>query len=281
MARKKTDTGSYSTRLLALLLLVVLCALCVLGWRWQESLVVEQVDVAGAHQATRSALLELARIDTGAVLFGVDPALVADRVQRHPWVRTASVSRLPTGVLRIAVDERTPVLLALDDRDRPSHYVDAEGYQMPLADSLAFDVPLLRGLDAAYHPIRKVEPASVRALAATLGAVADDALLAELELRPDGELWAYLVSSSSAGTVPVRLGRDDFDVRLRRLRAFWQSAVEHQPEKTFHLIDLRFDGQIVTREGQRPGREAGGDVPGASTAQVPDAARAAGGSRDY
>ncbi len=275
MPKKKKHSGSYSTRLLVLLLLVVLVALGALGWRWQATLAVERIDVVGAEHAPRAALLELARVDTGAVLYDVSAALVADRVQRHPWVGAASVTRLPTGTLRIAVAERVPVLLALGEEGRPSHYIDAAGHQMPLADSVAYDVPLIRGLTAPYHPIRPAQPEAVQRLAAALEPVAAGALLSELEVRAEGDVWAYLVPTGGRAVVPVRLGDEDFPVRLKRLRAFWQGAVEPQQDKTFKLIDLRFDGQIVTREEPRT------ETHRASAAQAPASAQATnGGSPD-
>ncbi len=221
----------------------------VLGRHWQATLPCLRIEVTGAHRAPVDSLVALARVDTGMVLFDIDPALVEDRVARHPWVASARVRRLPTGTLAIRVQERVPVLLVLDARGRPSHYLDADGAQMPAA-GVAFDVPLLRGLDQPYHPVQQVQRPEVRALLAALAGLdpGTEALIAEVDLRASGEVWIHTTPAGGQGSIPVRLGQDAFAPKLARLRAFWRQGVLPRSDKRFHLIDLRFDSQIITRE---------------------------------
>ena len=46
----------------------------------------------------------------------------------------------------------------------------------------------------------------------------------------------------------VRLGDSGFEERFRRLKAFWDQAVLTRPGTRYASVDLRFDGQIITRE---------------------------------
>ena len=233
----------------SLLMLLGLGALGVLGSQWMAELPVERIALRGLHHADSTALIDLAQVDTGMVLFDVDPALVADRVRRHPWVRTASATRYPSGTLRITVQERVPVMLVMDRRGRPAHYLDRAGFAMPLAAGAVYDLPLLRGLRERYHPVRRLQDERVRdllALFATLDAETD-ALVSELELKRSG-VHLYTTPVGGRGSLEVQLGRAGFAEKLKRLRAFWHQAVLPQPDKRFHVIDLRFDGQIVTRE---------------------------------
>lgn len=253
MAKKK-KTLQTTTIFRALGVAVVIGAVALLGWlawQWQANLRVEEIDLAGHERAARDTLLALARVDTGAVLFALDPDFVADRLRRHPWVRTAEATRLPTGTLRLRVEERQPAALALDLSGAPAYYLDAEGFQMPLDSGAVYDVPLISGLDAPYQPVRPVQHEAARAL---LAALADEALLREGAARvseiafADGEAWLYTAPTGTRAAVPVRLGAEDFGPKLKTLRAFWQQAVRAHPQKTFDLIDLRFQGQVVTRE---------------------------------
>lgn len=231
-------------------LLIVVGALGVLGWHWATHLTCEQVAVEGTHHADPAALLKLAQVDTGMVLIGIDPVLVADRVQRHPWVAEASVLRLPTGTIRIDVTERVPVALAFDEQGRPSHYLDREDFMMPVVAGTAYDVPVLHGLRDAYNPVVPVEHAATRALLTALAELDPEtnALISEMELRASGDWWLHTTPLPDRGSVLVRIGAADYADRLRRLRAFWEQAVLTRPETQFRLIDLRFDSQIVTRE---------------------------------
>ncbi len=232
------------------------CALAALGlaawwgYQWQRHLKVERIEVTGVHHAEPGALVELAGVDTTMRLFGLDPALVADRVERHPWVRRAEVTRRPTGTLAIHVTGRTPLVLALDANGTPARDLDARGFQVPADSGVVYDVPLLRGLDEPYHPMRRLQGEDARALLEALSAL-NDTLVSEIERRPDGEWWLYTAPTDVRGVTPVRLGHAPFAPKLRRLRAFWRQAVRTQPATRFEVIDVRFDGQVVTRETDR------------------------------
>lgn len=221
-----------------------------LGWHWMATLRCERIEFSGVRHADTAALLALAQVDTGLVLFDIDPVLVEDRVQRHPWVMAVRAMRLPTGTLAIDVQERRPVALVLDRQGRPAHYLDRGGYALPLVPGAAYDVPLLRGLRTPYHPVRSLQDERIRTLLVALAAVDDetDALVSEVELRSSGEVWMRTPPVDGRGAIPVRLGRDGFTEKLARLRAFWRQAVLTQSETTYTLIDLRFDSQIITRK---------------------------------
>lgn len=235
---------------LGLLALVVVGAAFIL--RWHGTTPIEQIELRGAEQADRAELLALAQVAPGDTLYEADPLLLADRVRRHPWVREAQIARWPTGTLVIEVEEREPLLVAFE-KGAPSYYLARSGHRMPLRDSSFFDVPLVRGLDEPYHPVQPVQHSSLRAFLAALGAAGEEtqALLGEVELRGDA-LWAHTVSGPGNRSVAVQLGTERFGRRLARLAAFWEQAVLTRPEVRIAQIDVRFDGQIITRETSSP-----------------------------
>ena len=222
----------------------------VLGWQWMTSLRCQRIELAGLHHADSTALMELAQVDTAMALFDIDPAIVADRVRRHPWVRTATATRWPTGTLRIAVQERAPRVLVMDRHGRPAHYLDRAGFAMPLASEAVYDLPLVRGLRQRYHPVQRLPNAPMREFLDVFARLdaQTNALVSELEIEASGELRLHTTPTGARGSFEVWLGRDGFEEKLRRLKAFWQQAVLPQPDKSFFVIDLRFDGQIVTRK---------------------------------
>lgn len=230
--------------------LVALAAGLVAAWVWQRTLPLERVTVVGAVHADAAEVAALTQAEPDSVaLFSLSPALMADRAQRHPWVRAAHVRRLPTGTLRVRVEERVPVALAIDGGGRPAYFLDAEGFRMPLqaAAPAVYDVPVLRG-GPDYHPVQPVESAALRDLLAAL-AHADEqtaALVSEVEWGRAPTLWT--TPAGGHGSVPVRLAHADPDDQLRRLRAFWDQAVLPRPDIRFDLVDLRFHDQVVTRE---------------------------------
>lgn len=220
-----------------------------LGWQWQTSVEVEQVTVSGVTHAPPDTVRKLARVDTGRVMEMIDAALVADRVSRHPWIERADVTKKRARrTLHVAVTERVPAALAIDGQGDPAYYLDRHGYAMPLPDSAGYDVPLVRGLDAAYHPVRQLAPPALRDVFSALHATDTDALVAELAVQPDSSVRLVTAPVGEHSALPVRVGTGKIAPKLRHLRAFARQVLATQSDTKIAEIDLRFNGQIVTRK---------------------------------
>lgn len=243
------DRHTRTRRRLRLAGLAVLGVALVGAWVWQRTLPLERIDIVGTVHADSAGVARLTGVTPDSVaLFSLSPDLMADRAQRHPWVRTAHVRRMPTGTLRVRVEERTPVALVLVD-GQPDHFLDAEGYAMPVAADAIYDLPLLTGAVPDYHPTQRVSSASLRELLLALGQAdaATDALVSEIDWRP-GRITLWTSPAGGQSTIPVRLSRTGYADALGRLRAFWDQSVLPRPETAFRLVDLRFRGQVVTQE---------------------------------
>lgn len=232
---------------------LALAALALAGggvYLWTRPVV--RVEVRGTAHALPGELVRLADVRTGERLYGLDPERLADRVARHPWVRTADAVRLPNGVVRITVEERTPVALVYDG-NRPVAYLDAAGYAMPVLRVEPFDVPLVRG---RILPANLTQPAPlvpVRDLAASLATLSPDAnaLVSDLSVDARGDVTLRTVAAPGGNPLRVRLGRGDYDAKFDALVRFWHRAVLTRPTRRFDVVDLRFAGQVVTREAER------------------------------
>lgn len=256
--RSSQPTADRRRRALRRLGLVALALGLGAAWVWQRTLPLAHVDVVGAVHADAAAVAALTEaVPDSVALFSLSPALIADRAQRHPWVRRAHVRRLPTGTLRVRVEERVPVALALGADGRPAHFLDAEGYAMPVeaASPAVYDVPVVHGAPA-YHPVQPVESDTLRGLLGALARADAEtvALVSEVDWGRRPTLWT--TPAGGHGSIPVRLGADDHDSQLRRLRAFWDQSVLPRPGAEFQLVDLRFDGQVVTREAASDSTQA-------------------------
>lgn len=222
-----------------------------------QTLPLADVRFDGLRFADAETLAELVALPDSMRLVDVEPGLVEDRAERHPWVRSARATRLPSGTLAVRLEEREPVALALGGDGRPAFYLDAEGFMMPATpEALAagFDVPLVTGSVPAYRPTLPVEDAALRRLLAVLpgASPAVDALVSGIERAPDGRLSLLVGPTPGGRMVPVALGRDGFAEKLDRLHAFWEQAVLTRPEHTVRRVDLRFAGQVVTEETAPP-----------------------------
>lgn len=241
---------------------------CALGaaWWWQHTLPLRAVEVTGTVHADAAEVARLTgvRPDSDAV-FAISPALVADRAQRHPWVRTAHVRRLPSGTLSVRVEERVPVVLVMRS-GQPAGFFDAEGVALPLdptgtaADSGAvpYDLPLLTGSVPDVVPGERTTSAALRATLAALASAdaATLALVSEIEWHAAGRTVLWTTPAGGHPSVPVRLGATNVPDQLARLRAFWDQSVLPRPRARFRLVDLRFGGQVVTQEGSPARRDS-------------------------
>ena len=70
---------------------------------------VDHVRVTGVQHLDSATVASAAGVQIGAPLLRVDTGAVAARVERLPWVASATVSRALPGTLRITVTERVPV----------------------------------------------------------------------------------------------------------------------------------------------------------------------------
>lgn len=221
----------------------------VLGWRWQSTATVKRVAVSGATNAVSDTVRHMARVDSGTVMETIDEGLIVDRVTRHPWVEAAEVTKQRTRrTLLVSVTERTPAALVIKGNGDPAYYLDRDGYAMPQPDSGGYDVPLVRGLDADYHPVQQVAPRSLRTVLRAFPGTDAEPLVAELALQPDSTVNLVTEPIGPHEALTVRLGTGQIATKLRRLRAFTEQVLITNHKKKITEIDLRFNGQIVTRE---------------------------------
>jgi len=253
MSHDQTATfGRRALRLGGIVLLVAgVGALGVLGWQWRANATVDRVAVTGTQHAPPDTVRRLAGVDRGSSLMAVEPTLVADRVVRHPWVRTVTVEpQWMYDILAISVTERTPAALAVDAQGRPAYYLDRAGHAMPLPDSAGYDVPLVRGLDAETpwtRPDTVQTPASLRRVLKGLPQAGVVDLVAEIELRADDTVQLTTRPIGPHDALPVRLGTGDLPRKLRTLRAFARQVLADSSATSIEHVDLRFDGQVVTQ----------------------------------
>lgn len=193
----------------------------------------------------------LIAVDTTARLFDIEPDSVARQVRRHPWARDVSVTRLPTGTLRIVVEPRRPVALLVGQDGRPWGFIDGESVRLPLRAGEAHLVPLLRGLTLRHFRADTLVSPVIRELTSALAGVDDRvmSICSEFLVLPSGDVKLYTVPFGKSGAIPVNLGREGFQARLHTLAAYWEQGVRTRPDHRIQQIDLRFDGQIVVRDG--------------------------------
>ncbi|MCB9780002.1 MAG: FtsQ-type POTRA domain-containing protein [Alphaproteobacteria bacterium] len=131
---------------------------------------VEAVEIVGNQRASVAQLRHLADVAPEAHLGTVQLDHVRRGVERHPWVRQATVSRAFPSTLRIEVVEHQPVLLLSLDQ---LWYLDADGRPIKRAEADDLDYPVITGLSPALADQRPELAAAVVAGALRVLAACD------------------------------------------------------------------------------------------------------------
>ncbi len=222
------------------------------GWNWLSKVTLAEIQIQGLVNAGEQEVRDLIRVDTGAVLFDLDPQILEDRIRRHPWIMEAHVSRLPTGLLDIRVLERYPVAQALESNGKIGFYYDRNGFRMPITDVMWYAVPIISGELEGYNPMIPVSDQVVKDMLFELPNLspASDAVLSEMR-RIDTGFEIRTTPIGKHASIPVLMGESEFADKFKILDAFWEQEVLRHQDIEYTTIDLRFASQVVTKQEHR------------------------------
>lgn len=208
---------------------------------------IAEVDVTGTQVMEEDSVVAQMRLGQFASVWG-DRDAWADRLVRHPMIRTARVERRLPNRLRVEIEERRPVALA----GTPTlEAVDAEGVRLPIDPTrYPLDLPIISATrfppsDAA------VFPAEVRGLAAEV----------KYLWEADLELYQRIstIAQAADGSFMVRLMSPDVEIllpprapegRLREAVDALNHAIGAAPGNLPTAVDLRYADQVVVRRNR-------------------------------
>ena len=214
------------------------------GLYWSSTMTVQQVRFEGNHFVS---VEELQKVD---VPTGVNPdsmnfVKILHRFEQLPYVKRAGISVEPSGNLLVNITERQPVALLADGSTKI--YVDADGVRLPRVLGKTVDVPILYGFSA--------EPMSDTLNSDSFKHTAN--FLMDVRNSPVSNAtisevaWTQkegIIALTNQNGVKLIFGKGDFGTRLRNWEAFYGEVVKQKGIEAMRSIDLRFEGQIVTRE---------------------------------
>lgn len=224
----------------------VLCLLVVTvaaGFYWSSSMRVQQVYYEGNDFVSREQLQEIA-VPTGIHPDSLNTLDLIARFERIPYVKKATISVEPSGNLTIQISERQPI--ARLSEAGSERYIDQQGIQLPLKLGKTVNVPLLYGFDVRSAG-DTLESAAFKATAGFLLQLqkrpVSDATISEVAWTDNG-----IVALTNQNGVKLIFGKEDFSTRLRNWEAFYSKVIKQKGIENMRSVDLRFKGQIVTRE---------------------------------
>lgn len=225
---------------------ILIAGLAVLaGFYMEQNTRVTGVEFSGNYFTAENDLLEQIGSPVGLMADSVDYADLIGSLQSLPYVERAEVNMGMRGRLSFTISEREPIALLVNESDRI--YVAEGGIKLPLIPEKTRDVPLVYGFP--------VKPAA-DTLSGTAYQQTEDFLL---EAKKNRFGWITIsevawddregvVALSSENGVKLIFGQNDFAEKILHWETFYSEIITRKGIEAFQSIDLRFRGQIVTRE---------------------------------
>lgn len=206
---------------------------------------VEQIRVEQQVRVSEGDILAASDIEIGDSLFDLELHMIGRKIEEHPWIARAEVERAFPDQVVIRVVEREP--RAIIDLDY-LYYVDKSGdvfKMLEAGDEL--DYPVITGIDRQYLLDNPDQTQDSLNLAL--------ALMNQLEARPLFNLDDVseihfdqqdgLIMHTRIGGVPVRMGKQGFELKLNRLEAIYQDL---EPRLlALKYIDLNVTDRVIVK----------------------------------
>jgi|GEM_PF-5116521 len=221
---------------------------------------VRQVELLTKGAADNDELMRLAGISPGTNLFSVDLDEIRQRIERDPWVHSASVVRALPNKIQVTYRSQKPeAILGADSM----YYLNAEGkpfYRVRKGDALTYPLVQLDGKAKSNETLREHVATSVRILNRfKTSALYNEKDLGDLTVVPDAEDGSapYLLTlryppknlplkaQFSSRLYTVSLGDGDLDRQVLH----WEAVLRHlvQTGKKPRLIRLELGKKVVVK----------------------------------
>jgi cell division protein FtsQ len=173
-----------------------------------------EVDVSGVDEELKGELLEMAQLNYEHSLLAIDLNELQEKLEEHPWVRSASLEKRFPHTLVIRLEKEEPWALALTDR---LYYMNHRGglFKEPSSDE-RIDFPVVTGLSTSEQERQEEIEAAVRILRLFESGEPpwDLSHLSEVHVKPGGEADLYVTFIPGV----VKVGANDLAAKLDDLK---------------------------------------------------------------
>jgi len=216
--------------------------------RTSPAFAIRSLDVGGTSRLSREEAVRAAGIAVGANIFTMPPEDIRARLERHPWIASATVRRRLPGSIEIDVHERRAVAILVVDR---SYLVgeDATVFKS-LEPGDPTDLPIVTLADQARW---LGDREALSALLLDVVSLAHDYAraglgglerLEEIHVEADDGLSLYVGQTA----VEVRLGRAPYEQKLRRFRRLLEELRRREARPAYVRLDHeRRPDRVVVR----------------------------------
>jgi cell division protein FtsQ len=201
-------------------------------------LVVADIQVDGREVTDRDAVLAALGARSGTPILAISPARAKERLERLPWVRSATVERRLPDTLYVHLVERKP--LAIWQHHGRLELIDRDGGVIPLEQIPPARLLTVVGDDAAAHAVELIDMlAGEPALAARVTAA----------MRVGARRWTLRIDN-----IEVLLPEQNPAAAWAQLARLERSDALLQ--RDIQAIDMRLPDRLVLRVNHEPAKDA-------------------------
>lgn len=241
----------YFRWLIVFFCLFVISIFCAYQWCQRAGFMrVKQIRVSGTHLIPQKELLRIAGIVPNIQITELKPAIVQERLESHPYICAANVSRRFPDQVWIAVEERVPFCYIAINR---LYLIDSAGVLLPLPSrDFKANLPIITGFErdsTTIRPGRRSSNPFLRQALLLLRTAQKQtpeffSNISELHHNQQGEIILY---TADAGT-PIYLQRGNYAKQLAIIAQFQRILQFRRTFADYKYIDLRWDKQIIVKE---------------------------------
>jgi len=204
------------------------------------------ITIQGNRLLSRTELLDLGGIGKGVSLLSLDTEAVRQRLEQHPWIRTAEVTPDWPSTLVVRVGEYRPMAMVNveDGQESSLYYIDRHGTIFAKVNGYAdLDFPVLTGLRTEGAPLGAVisdkglaaEAFRFLRLAARGNPIVPLQSISEVHISAENGLVVYLVDRP----FPIYMGSTDIKRRYYLLVKLMERL--YRRKKVEEIKEIRMD----------------------------------------
>lgn len=212
----------------------------------QRLLEIKAITVEGVHQIGKQELVDRLALKPGTPLHHIVTTALKERVESHPWVKEAVITRVPLHELRVSVVERKPA--AIVHAGTENFLSDEDGHvlaRLGQDDNVMF--PMVTGLESREllrgdADVRHAVKSGIE-LARLVGQTIDG------RLQVNAANPANLVASVRG--VQFQFGREAVSEqweRFQRIKPSLKTVTFDGHGRGGNEIDLRYENRVIVRE---------------------------------
>ena len=207
---------------------------------------IAQIEIIGANHVTREEILTCADLNRDRNIFELNASLAEIQILSHPWIQSASVKRGFNSKLKISIKEHEPLAI-VRIRNTADILINIKGQPFkeydPVNDRLE-NLTVITGLDLTKASDEYLFAGTLFESVMDFLNSGESGSVDHIEgnentgVTIETKNFINPLSTLDKGTVPVKLGFDNFKAKLKKAKKISEYIDKNLPERTICAMDL-------------------------------------------